>query len=71
MQLKKLLPITLTYDFDEILAERNCAEHDLLPELEIDEAGTFWADVKDQATSLDPAEILTYLGSLVKLASSK
>ena len=67
----ELLPIALVYDFDGTLAEGNCAEHGLLPALGVDDAGTFWADVKDQATSRDADEILTYLGILVELASSK
>ena len=68
---KKLLPIALVYDFDGTLAEGNCAEHGLLPALGIEDPRDFWRNVKHQATSRDADEILTYLGLLVELASSK
>lgn len=54
----------LIYDFDGTLAEGNCAEHGLLPSLEITNAKVFWDRVKEETKNRDADEILTYLGCL-------
>ena len=54
----------LIYDFDGTLAEGNCAEHGLMPELGVSDIQKFWANVNVETKERDADEILTYLGSL-------
>lgn len=54
----------LIYDFDGTLAEGDCAEHGLMPELGISDIPKFWKLVKDENKARDADEILTYLGLL-------
>jgi hypothetical protein len=59
----------LIYDFDGTLAEGDCAQHGLMPSLNINDIGDFWAAVKKRAKNDDGDEILSYLGLLVEKAS--
>lgn len=54
----------LIYDFDGTLAEGNCAEHGLLPNLGITNAKDFWDRVTEETKTRDADGILTYMGSL-------
>ncbi|WP_421291233.1 HAD family hydrolase [Aeromonas veronii] len=58
----------LIYDFDGTLAEGDCAQHGVMPELEITDIPEFWASVKRRAKDDDGDEILTYLGMLAERA---
>lgn len=59
----------LIYDFDGTLAEGDCAQHGVMPELEITDIPEFWASVKRRAMYDDGDEILTYLGMLAERAN--
>ena len=54
----------LVYDFDGTLAEGNCAEHGLMPEIGITDIKDFWCKVTDETKDRDADGILTYLGAL-------
>jgi 2-hydroxy-3-keto-5-methylthiopentenyl-1-phosphate phosphatase len=54
----------IVYDFDGTLAEGDCAQHGLMPELEVNDVQKFWDKVKEATQARDADEILTYLGSL-------
>lgn len=58
----------IVYDFDGTLAVGDCAQHGLLPAIGIDDANSFWEDVKTKAKETDSDEILTYLGCLASEA---
>ncbi|MBP4043331.1 haloacid dehalogenase-like hydrolase [Aeromonas sp. SrichE-2G] len=59
----------LIYDFDGTLAEGDCAQHGVMPELGITDIPEFWASVKRRAKHDDGDEILTYLGMLAEKAN--
>jgi len=54
----------IVYDFDGTLAEGDCAQHGLMPELGITDVQDFWNKVKQETRDRDADEILTYLGFL-------
>lgn len=59
----------LIYDFDGTLAEGDCAQHGLMPELGIIDISSFWQSVKQRAKEDDGDEILSYLGLLAETAN--
>ena len=59
-----LTKTAIVYDFDGTLAEGDCAQHGLMPELGIIDVADFWRKVKEATQTRDADEILTYLGSL-------
>lgn len=59
----------LVYDFDGTLAEGDCAQHGLMPALNINMTD-FWDEVKQRAKSDDGDEILSYLGLLAEKANA-
>lgn len=61
----------LIYDFDGTLAHGDCAQHGLLPALNIpkEKISEFWSEVKARARENDGDEILTYLGILIEYAN--
>lgn len=61
----------LIYDFDGTLAEGDCAQHGLMPALNINDISSFWQEVKSHAKSSNGDEILAYLGLLAKYASDQ
>lgn len=61
----------LIYDFDGTLAEGDCAQHGLLPELGVTDINGFWARVKERAKENDGDEILSYLGLLAEQDENK
>ena len=54
----------LVYDFDGTLAEGNCADHGLLPEIGITDIDDFWRKITKETQDRDADGILTYLGGL-------
>jgi len=64
-----LMKCALIYDFDGTLAEGDCAQHGLMPALEINNISEFWQSVKERAKSDDGDEILSYLGLLADKAN--
>ncbi|MDI5936365.1 haloacid dehalogenase-like hydrolase [Halomonas kalidii] len=56
----------LIYDFDGTLADGDCAQHGLLPELGVTDIGSFWSRVKARAKDNDGDEILSYLSLLAE-----
>ncbi|MBB3232847.1 HAD family hydrolase [Halomonas stenophila] len=54
----------LVYDFDGTLAKGNCAEHGLMPALDLSDKAEFWPEVHRKNHERDGDEILTYLGEL-------
>ncbi|MDN3557714.1 HAD family hydrolase [Halomonas maura] len=54
----------LVYDFDGTLAKGNCAEHGLMPALDLSDKAEFWPEVHRKNRERDGDEILTYLGEL-------
>lgn len=66
----KLLKCALVYDFDGTLAEGDCAQHGLMPDLDI-EKEDFWKRVKERSKRDDGDEILSYLGMLAEEANEK
>lgn len=54
----------LIYDFDGTLAQGNCAEHGLMPELGITDKSGFWQEVTKATRERNADGILTYLGYL-------
>lgn len=56
--------VALVYDFDGTLAEGNCAEHGLMPELGIEDIQEFWNLVSKETKLRDGDGILAYLGFL-------
>ena len=61
----------IVYDFDGTLAEGNCAEHGLLPELGVTDIDGFWKKVTEETKSRDADGILTYMGMLALQARIK
>jgi 2-hydroxy-3-keto-5-methylthiopentenyl-1-phosphate phosphatase len=59
----------LIYDFDGTLAEGDCAQHGVMPALDISDVQEFWSRVKARAKQDDGDEILTYLGMLAEKAN--
>lgn len=59
----------LIYDFDGTLAEGDCAQHGLMPSLQISDVSSFWKAVKKRAQDDDGDEILSYLGLLAENAN--
>lgn len=60
----------LIYDFDGTLAEGDCAQHGVMPALDIIDVPAFWDSVKRRAKQDDGDEILTYLGMLAEKANT-
>ncbi len=58
------MKVAIVYDFDGTLATGDCAQHSLLPELEVTDIPSFWKQVKEETKHRDGDEILTYLGCL-------
>ncbi len=67
----KLLKCALVYDFDGTLAEGDCAQHGLMPNLGIEDVSEFWKIVKERSKNDDGDEILAYLGLLAETANKK
>ena len=67
----KTIKAALVYDFDGTLAEGNCAEHGLLPELGISDVNDFWHKVTEETQDRDADGILTYMGMLALQARIK
>lgn len=67
----KLIKCALVYDFDGTLAEGDCAQHGLMPSLDINDVNEFWDKVKERCKKDDGDEILTYLGMLAEIANKK
>lgn len=63
-ELDNNIKAAIVYDFDGTLAEGNCAEHGLMPELGITDKGAFWDKVTEATKDRDADGILTYLGFL-------
>lgn len=59
----------LIYDFDGTLADGDCAQHGLMPSLNINDVMEFWKSVKERAKQDDGDEILSYLGMLAQAAN--
>lgn len=60
----------LVYDFDGTLAEGDCAEYGIMPELGLTKE-KFWPEVKQRAKLDNGDEILSYLGLLSEKAINK
>lgn len=54
----------LIYDFDGTLADGDCAQHGVMPALNIHDVKAFWNEVKAAAKRNDGDEILAYMGLL-------
>ena len=65
----KKMKCALIYDFDGTLAHGDCAQHGLMPALNINDVAAFWSEVKERAKANDGDEILTYLGLLIEYAN--
>jgi hypothetical protein len=59
-----MIKAALVYDFDGTLAEGNCAEHGLMPEIGITDVKKFWVKVTEETEEGNSDGILTYLGAL-------
>ncbi len=71
VECNKPIKCALVYDFDGTLAEGDCAQHGLMPSLDINDVNGFWDKVKDRCKEDDGDEILTYLGMLAEIANKK
>lgn len=58
----------LIYDFDGTLAEGDCAQHGVMPALNVKDVDAFWKEVKAVAKRNDGDEILSYMGLLAAKA---
>jgi hypothetical protein len=65
-----LIKCAFVYDFDGTLAEGDCAQWGVMPELNIDPKD-FWKKVKERCKKDDGDEILAYLGMLAEKASEQ
>jgi len=67
MSQDKLIKCAFVYDFDGTLAEGDCAQWGVMPELGI-EPSDFWDEVKKRCKEDDGDEVLAYLGLLAEKA---
>lgn len=61
----------IIYDFDGTLAQGDCAQHGLMPALDIDDISAFWKEVKEITKKQDSDEISMYLWKLFEKAKDK
>lgn len=70
MDQDNLIKCAFVYDFDGTLAEGDCAEWGVMPELNI-KKDDFWPEVQKRCKKDDGDEILAYLGALAEKASEQ
>lgn len=62
--------IAIVYDFDGTLSPQPMQEYTVLPELGV-HAGTFWAEVDEEAKATEAEPMLVYMRHLIELAENK
>jgi phosphoserine phosphatase len=65
---KKLIPMTIAYDFDGTLADGNMQEHQFLPDIGMTPKD-FWAEVKAVTKEHQADEVLVYMNLMLRKAS--